>query len=289
MKGLSKQLVYASDYTANIKRLSEASGRTDLYSTGIAGLDSWLSGGYGSQETWEVVVLHASYGVGKSTLAMQMVSEPIKQGVKVGFIIVEDDLEYAMMKLNYILGGDGDNVHPRLTDRTVRLESKKSFHREWSLDDFADHAYNYLIDPVYGVDILVIDYLQAATETATVKYGRDENQWTAQAKLMRRLNALLDGKGDNEKLKGKVIFLINQQNKQKEMGGSIATSVMATKQLQLESVKDNPNAVSLVMEKSRLTPRAAGKFYLQRDGYKFEEIRPGTVEVNGRKVNGRPF
>lgn len=289
MKGLSKQLVYSSDYIENIERLSNAAGRTDLYSTGIPGLDSWMSGGYGSTETWEVVVLHASYGVGKSTLAMQMVAEPIKQGVKVGFIIVEDDLEYAMMKMNFMLGGDGKNIHPRILDRTIRLESKKSFHQEWSLDDFANHAYEYLVDPVYGVDILVIDYLQAATETATIKYGKDENQWTAQAKLMRRLNALLDGKGDNEKLKGKVIFLINQQNKQREMGGSIATSVMATKQLQIESVKDNPNAVSLVMEKSRLTPRAEGKFYLQRNGYSFEEIRSGTVEINGKKVNGKSF
>lgn len=86
----------------------ESMGVSDLYSTGIAGLDRYMSGGFGRRGSYEMVVISSAPKKFKTTVAMRMMVENLKN--KVPMLWFLEEMSYAET-LNTIRGFFYPNIH----------------------------------------------------------------------------------------------------------------------------------------------------------------------------------
>lgn len=261
-KPFSNQLTYAKDFIDTAKKVKENYGKTDRYQTGISELDNYLFGGYGRKENWEIVVLHGSYKVGKSTIGLNMLSGAIKNGVKVGIFALEDDL--ADVTYRMALAMDDPKMEGEWLNNLRYLPKKTYGRNRWTLEEALLEIEKWFTDEVYGVDIIFLDHIQFLFDSA--ESNHDYGQWAAQNTFMHDLNDLMD------KVK-KTIIIISQQNREKQIAGSIGIPRAASKLISIDPLKHEAGKIAIQLEPSRHTP--------QRDYVFVAEVRNGKLHVSG--------
>lgn len=241
---IGKQIVYLADFDNETDKLQKTYGTTPLYSTGSYDLDRYLCGGYGRPNGYEIVVLFGGTGIGKSTFALNMIVEPVKDGKKVGLLMLEDDGADINMKLRMLMGRatlakHNDQIH--FTPQDVVNGQKL-----WGLDDLLKLIEEWFVDR--KLDIIVLDHLQFAFESAVA--AKAENEYIAQRIFVRKINYLV------RKLNKTIILVshVGKSNQAKGMDriiGSSGIAGSATKTIEIK--KDNGLLVARYW-KSRFTP-----------------------------------
>ena len=238
------QIVYLTDFDTETDELEKTYGTTPLHSTGSSDLDDYFCGGYGRPNGYEIVVLFGATGIGKTTLALNMVANPILSGKKVGLLMLEDDGADVNMKLRKILGKENLTKYAKnisFTPPDVVNGSKL-----WGLDDLL-----ILIEKWYTqrkLDIVLLDPIQFAFESAVA--ARTENEYIAQRIFVRKINYLM------RKL-NKTIILVSHVGKNtaaKGMDRIIGSSGIAASATKTIEVKKDQGNMMVHFWKSRFTP-----------------------------------
>lgn len=256
---LSKQIVYLRDFKEEADKLRHTWGSTTLYSTGTGVLDNYLGGGYGRKDGYEIVVLYGDTGVGKSTVALNFLEQPIKKGTRVGLMVLEDDGADVYLRLSNILGveatkkfiGGGDTIH---------FMPQEDLVKSWSLDDLLNLIEEWFVER--KIEIILLDHLQFAFEGA--ESIRGENEYIAQRVFMQKLNQLM------KKLKKTIILIshVNKTSNSKGMAKIVGSGAIAQAGTKVIEVADNSKelgqgALAITMHKSRFTERP-GHYYSMR-------------------------
>lgn len=246
---LSKRIVYLRDFAAEAAKLRQTWGVTDLYSTSSTVLDEYLSGGYGRQDGYEIVLLYGDTGVGKSTVGLNFLKDPIEKGRRIGLLVLEDDGADVYIRLSNVLGVSstakyitaGDNIH---------FMPQEDLTKSWNLDDLLALIEEWFIEK--KLDVILLDHLQFAFEGAESIKG--ENEYISQRIFMQKLNQLM-------KRVKKTIILVSHVNKQAgargmaKIVGSGAIAQAATKVIEVSEDKDMEGVLNIHLRKSRFTAK----------------------------------
>jgi predicted ATP-dependent serine protease len=231
-KPIGRQIVYLTDFDDEADQLEKHYGTTSLYSVGSRDLDEYFCGGYGRLNGYEIVVLFGSTGIGKTTLGLNMILEPIKQGKKVGLLMLEDDGADVNMKLRKMLGRDVLAKHREQLHFTP--QDVVNGQKMWGLDQLLELIEDWFVNR--ELDIILLDPIQFAFESAIAIKG--ENEYISQRIFVRKINYLL------RKL-NKTIILVSHVGKNtaaKGMDriiGSSGIAASATKTIEVKKVHDS--------------------------------------------------
>lgn len=243
---ITKQVVYIGDFLEKAKLLKGSFGRTDLYSTGHSELDKYLGGGFGRQDGYEVVLLYGATGIGKSTVALNFLAEAIKQGKKVGLLILEDDMADVSNRLEGVLG---PKYYARMNaSQNVLCLPEDALTKSWKLDDLLKYIEDWFD---LGVELILLDHLQFAFESAEMIRG--ENEYIAQRVFMQKLNQLM------KRVKKTIILVshVNKANGAKGMDKIVGSGAIAQAATKVIEVADDrmDDTIRLNMRKTRFTKR----------------------------------
>lgn len=229
-------------------------GTTDKYSAGNPELDMYLGGGYGRRKGYEIILLFGTTGIGKSTVGLNMVVDPIRKGDNVGLMILEDDPADVVNRMRMIYGPDIDEK------RNVFFLNDQS--NGYTLEQALD-----AIESWFKVcDVVLLDHLEYLWKGSVGQSDRDK--WTAQEIWMRKLNLLM-------KKTGKTIIMVQHVNKSSEGGmnaimGSSSLQQTATKVMEYGRNKDGTHMLRLW--KTRFTPYRDQGLQLVIDKFKLRTV-----------------
>lgn len=264
---LSKRVVYLRDFQAEAEKLRRTWGRTKLYSTGTSVLDKHLGGGYGRKDGYEIVLLYGDTGVGKSTVGLNFLERPIKEGVRVGLMVLEDDGADVYLRLSNILGEDGTKQHI-MGGENIHFMPQEDLTKSWNLDDLLKLIEEWFVDR--KIDIILLDHLQFAFEGAESIKG--ENEYIAQRVFMQKLNQLM------KRIK-KTIILVSHVNKaagvkgMAKIVGSGAIAQAGTKVIEVQEDEDmGVGALRIWLRKSRFTERPKNHYSMRLRNGKLEPM-----------------
>lgn len=246
------------DFIPRADAMKHSWGVTDLYSTGDLNLNLYLGGspkgGYGRENGYEIVLIYGETGSGKSTLGLNLVAEPIKQGVNVGLMILEDDPADVVNRLRLIVGPDVDKA----SNVFFVADQSEGYTLEQALE---------AVDTWFeACDIILLDHLEYLWKGSVGQSERDK--WTAQEIFMRRLNTLM-------KETQKTIIMVQHTNKggkdtngMNKIMGSSSLQQTATKVIEFGRLDDG--ASFLRLWKTRFTPFKDYALRLKVDKFKIE-------------------
>lgn len=260
--GLSKQVVYIGDFYEKAQSIKAHWGRTDLYSTGQSVLDDYFEGGYGRKDGYEIVLLYGPTGVGKSTVALNFLAPAIRDGIKVGLLVLEDDMADVSNRFSEIF--TRSEYAKMNAANNVRCLPEDEMTKSWNLDDLLTYIKNWFDT---GVEIILLDHLQFAFENADLTKG--ENEYIAQRIFMRKLNFLM-------KQCKKTIILVSHVNKMagakgmNQIVGSSAISQAATKVISVTEAKGMENTIYLELQKSRFTKKPGHNYAMKMNNSRLE-------------------
>lgn len=246
---LSKRIVYLKDFAEEAAKLRKTWGKTELYSTGQSKLDEYLGGGYGRPDGYDIVLMYGDTGIGKSTVALNFLKDPILRGHKVGLLVLEDGGADVFIRLNTILGNNDTNKWIIQGD-TIHFMAQEDLVKSWNLNDLLVLIEDWFVNR--DMDVILLDHLQFAFEGAEM--AKQENEYIAQRIFMQKLNQLI-------KRLNKTIILVSHVNKNatsKGMGkivGSGSIAQASTKVIEIAEDKGIENGIRLWMRKSRFTKR----------------------------------
>ena len=260
--GLSKRVVYLRDFKAEADKLRATWGTTSLYSTGTKVLDTYLGGGFGRQDGYEIVLLYGDTGVGKSTVGLNFLKQPIESGARVGLLVLEDDGADVFIRLSNILGAEGTKKHIMASD-SIHFMPQEDLVKSWNLDDLLKLIEEWFNDR--KIDVIFLDHLQFAFEGAESIKG--ENEYISQRIFMQKLNQLM------KKIK-KTIILVSHVNKahgvkgMAKIVGSGAIAQAGTKVIEVGEDSDmGVGALQIWLRKSRFTVKPGHHYSMRlRDG-----------------------
>jgi len=240
MSKLSGKLVPFSDYKEEAEKLWKNYGSTNRHKTGVESFDEWLYGGFGRPSGYEIVVVHGPTGVGKTTLATQMLMAEIVKGTKIGLMVLED---YPADLLNKIRATAGEEIYKKVISQdNVHLMPPKNIDRRWKLDELRDLMEEWY---KYGDEIILIDPLQFAFENAKLE---SNNIYDEHRDFLTKVNFLV-------KEMQKTAIIISHDSKDKTAKGKdkiIGSSGIA--QIATKIIEIDPDKNCLWMNKSRFTP-----------------------------------
>lgn len=252
---ITKQIVYIGDFYDKAQEMKQHWGKTTLYTTGSRDLDHYFGGGFGRQKGYEIVLLYGDTGIGKSTVALNWLAPAIKAGVKVGLLVLEDDMADVSNRLAAILS---PQEYAEMNNRNnVRCLPEDALTRSWKLPDLLEYIEAWFND---GVDLILLDHIQFAFENAESIKG--ENEYIAQRVFMRSLNQLM-------KRVNKTIILISHINKagmakgMNKIVGSSSIAQASTKVIEVSGEKDWENALRFQLWKSRFTRKPSSYYNMK--------------------------
>lgn len=270
---ISKEEVFIGDFAEEAQELRKTYGLTDKFTTGHAVLDRYLHGdenkynnyrgGFGRKNGYEIMLLYGPTGIGKSTVALNFLAPAITRGVKVGLLILEDDMADASVRLSFILT---EREYATMnSEQNVRCLPKGALVKRWKLADLLEYIEDWFVNQ--GVEIILLDHLQFAFEGAESVKG--ENEWASQRVFMQALNEVV------KRLK-KTIILVSHINKGMGKGmdkvqGSGALAQAGTKVIEVTKDEDSGDTV-IRMRKSRFTPTPNFGYHMKLNGSKLERI-----------------
>jgi predicted ATP-dependent serine protease len=243
VSALGNEVVFLTDFDTETNDLQKTYGTTPLYSTGSADLDKYLCGGYGRPGGYEIVVLFGATGIGKSTLALNLIIEPIKKGAKVGLLMLEDDGPDVNAKIRKLFGGDFSKYREQIHFTPAEVVDGSKL---WGLDELLVLIESWFTDR--GLDIIILDPLQFAFESAIAIKG--ENEYISQRIFVRRINYLV------RKLNKTIILVshIGKNNQAKGMDRIIGSSGIAGSATKTIEIKKDGGLMLARYWKSRFTP-----------------------------------
>lgn len=241
---LGKEVVYLTDFDEETDKLRHTYGTTPRYSFGSADLDSYFGGGYGRPNGYEIVVLFGGTGFGKSTLALNMILDPVKRGEKVGLLMLEDDGADINMKLRQMLGKDVLAKHRQQIHFTPK--DVVNGQKLWGLDDLLTLIEDWFVER--KMDVIILDHLQFAFESAIAIKG--ENEYISQRIFVRKINYLV------RKLNKTIILVshVGKNTQAKGMDRIIGSSGIAGSATKTVEMKKDGEILLVRYWKSRFTP-----------------------------------
>lgn len=263
MGGLSKRVVYLRDFADEAKKLRATWGSTRLFrASDTTAFNEYLGGGYGRHDGYEIVLMYGDTGVGKSTVGLNFLRDPIEQGKKVGLLVLEDAGADVFIRLSNILGVDGTKKYIMESDN-IHFMPQEDLVKSWNLDDLLKLIEEWFVDR--KIDVIFLDHLQFAFEGAESIKG--ENEYISQRIFMQKLNQLM-------KKMNKTIILIshvNKSNNVKGMGkivGSGSIAQAGTKVIEVQEDEDmGQGALRIWLRKSRFTVKPAHHYSMKlKDG-----------------------
>jgi predicted ATP-dependent serine protease len=258
---LSKQIVYIGDFYDKAQELIKTWGKTDLYSTGFKALDDYFCGGFGRPNGYEIVLLYGPTGIGKSTVALNLISPAISSGAKIGLLVLEDDMADVSNRLSFVL--TKAQYSQMNSSKNVRCLPEDAMTKSWTLPDLLDYIEMWFND---GVDLILLDHLQFAFENSESIKG--ENEYAAQRVFMQKLNQVM-------KKTKKTIVLVSHVNKMTgakgmdKIVGSGSIAQAATKVIEI-SDDEMENVIRLDLKKSRFTKRRTYHYCMKMIGSRLE-------------------
>lgn len=242
---ITKQAAYSGDFEEEAaRRRVNGRGKTKRYSTGLKELDTYIGGGFGREEGYEIVLIFGATGIGKSTIALNFLAGALLSGVKVGVLALEDDMPDVNNRLYDILG---ENEYKKMNNlQILQCIPENALDDSWNLEDLLEYIRSWFEN---GNELILIDHLQFAFEGAESIKG--ENEYIAQRIFMKKLNTMM-------KKNGKTLIMISHVNKGKSVGmekivGSGSIAQASTKVIEV-SEGDLDNGLQVYMRKSRFTP-----------------------------------
>lgn len=240
---IGKQVVYLSDFDAESDKLVKTYGTTTLHSFGSTDLDKYFGGGYGRPDGYEIVVLFGGTGIGKSTLALNMIVEPVRKGMNIGLLMLEDDGADVNLKLRKMMGREELYKHRKQLHFTPK--DVVSGRKLWGLDELLELIEDWFTNR--NLDIILLDHLQFAFESAISIKG--ENEYIAQRVFVRKVNYLV------RKLNKTIILVshVNKNTQAKGMDKIIGSAGIAGSATKTIEVKREDNTMLVYYWKSRFT------------------------------------
>lgn len=255
------EIIYLSDFKEEADKLQGNFGKTEMYSTGIHGLDGYLGGGFGREGGYEIVVLYGEPGNGKSSVALQMLEDAVKSNVPQGWIILEDAIPDVYNRLRS-MNGDDKTIS---VDRSVRLMPPRMLESGFSLDNILDWI--KLQNDNAGTKLFLLDHIQFAFENA--ESIQQENEYIRQRKFLKQLNFLC-------KSLNLTIVMVSHTNKNtngsglSKILGTSAIAQVATKAIEIK--QGTEGRITLQLHKTRFTEYRSDPWIIQRDGFRFIDI-----------------
>lgn len=252
---LSKRIVYLKDFAAEAEKLRKSWGSTRLYSTGHDKLDDYLGGGFGRPDGYEIVLMYGDTGIGKSTVGLNFLKNPIEDGYKVGLLVLEDDGADVFIRLSNILGPIGSKKYIMEGDG-IHFMPQEDLVKSWNLEDLLDMVEDWFVER--KLDIIFLDHLQFAFEGA--ESIRGENEYIAQRIFMQKLNQLM-------KRVKKTIILISHVNKahgakgMNKIVGSGSIAQAGTKVIEV-SEGEGEDGLHLFLRKTRFTKKRTYEYHM---------------------------
>src|SRR5690348_17326129 len=102
--GIGRAVRFARDYQKSAESNKKNFGLTNLYQTPFPALNDYLGGGIGRPYNYEICLLFGETGIGKSTIALNLLAKAIGEGKRVGLFLMEDAPDDTMNRLENILG-----------------------------------------------------------------------------------------------------------------------------------------------------------------------------------------
>lgn len=258
---MSKLIEYLTDYEAEAMERKSSFGKTDKYTTGLPGLDTYLGEGFGKPHGYEIITVFGTSGVGKSTFALNMVAREIVNGTKVGFMILEDDMPDVYLTMLQIVGHDGMNEIKK--NKNVELLPRKM--REGLI--FFDKILKWIEDKhnESGIDLFLIDHINFLFDNAEVTIG--DKEMAAQRRFMLNLNFL------TKRLKLTVILVSHTAKGNAEgMDKIYGTSSIPQVSTKVIEVKLGEGSQMIIKAwKNRFARRQDNPWQMNRVGLKLEE------------------
>lgn len=244
---ITKRRMYIGDYYDEALSSKRSYGKTSLFSTGNSALDTYIGGGYGRENGYEIVVLYGPTGIGKSTVGLNMISSAITDGRKVGLLVLEDSMPDVSNRLEQIL--TLEQYQKMNVQQNVLCLPDEALEKSWTLADLLEYIEEWF---TYDkADVIFLDHLQFAYENAESIKG--ENEYIAQRVFMQKLNQLI------KKLNKTIILVshVNKTNGAKGMDkivGSGSIVQAATKVIEIGE-GDVVDSINFTLRKSRFTKR----------------------------------
>lgn len=247
-------LVPLQKHLERADEMKDGWGTTDKYSTSNVELDLYLGGGYGRRKGYEIILIFGGTGMGKSTVGLNFMVDPIRKGDNVGLMILEDDPADVVNRMRLIYGPDIDQK------RNVFFVNDQS--DGYTLEQALDAIENWF----KVCDVVFLDHLEYLWKGSVGQ--SDKDKWTAQEIWMRKLNLLM-------KKTGKTIVMVQHVNKSAEGGmnsimGSSSLQQTATKVIEYGRNKDGTSMLRLW--KTRFTPYRAESMQLVVDNFKLRAV-----------------
>ena len=251
-----KEVQALSSYHKLAEKQRNTFGITDLYRADINsakghGLNDYIGGGYGRPGNYEIVILFGDTGIGKSTVALNMLCDPILKGAKVGMMILEDEGADVYLRMEAALGKTNFNEFVLKRGADIQIATDKELGRgEWTLEGALEYLEWMFLERER--DVVLLDHLQFLFETVSIG---QEGEWRSQQVFMRKLNQLI-------KDVKKTVILVSHTNKGDSKGssrirGSSGIAAAASKILEVQQNENSskPGAITITMRKSRFTAR----------------------------------
>ena len=247
-------LVPLQNHIARADEMKDGWGTTDKYSSGNKELDMYLGGGYGRRKGYEIILIFGGTGMGKSTVGLNLMVDPIRKGDNVGLMILEDDPADVVNRMRLIYGPEIDKA------RNVFFVNDQS--EGYTLDQALDAIENWF----EVCDVVFLDHLEYLWKGSVGQ--SDKDKWTAQEIWMRKLNLLM-------KKTGKTIVMVQHVNKSADGGmnsimGSSSLQQTATKVIEYGRNKDGTSMLRLW--KTRFTPYRNESMQLVVDNFKLRAV-----------------
>lgn len=276
------ETVLLSDYEVEADKALASFGRTDLYSTGSPGLDEWMGhGGFGRKDGYELMLIYGKSGVGKSSIAVRLLMNSVRQHIEQAWLILEDS---PADTLNRLCAMTGDREQTMKDVSCIHLMADTMLENGFRLDNIIDWIQS---QSDRGIKLFLIDHLQFAFENADDIMEKNEN--LNQRIFMKKLNFL--AKKNN--LTIVMISHVNKMSKAEGMDKVIGSSAIiqaSTKVIEAFARKDG--SLGLYMWKSRFTELnySTAAFTRKDMHYEFSVTLPGyDTEANIQTDNGVPL
>jgi len=244
---ITREIKYFSDYKEDWIRSTQEYGFTTRHETGIAALDSYLGGGYGKKNAFELVSVYGRPGVGKSMFGLRMLVCEILKGTKISAMFLEDDMGELLSRVERLVGKESFNKI--LESRDVELLPEDATDEMWKLDEVLEWLEHKISG---GSEIIYIDHLQFLYENDD---GDNKDMYQRHRIFMKKLNKIF------KKARATAIIISHVSKNTQAKGidkmigsGSLAGAVTKA----IEVYKDAEGETFVELTKSRYTRDQVG-------------------------------
>lgn len=268
---ITQEIVYLRDFAEEAAKLRGSWGRTKKFSTGARALDSYLGGGYGRDDGYEIVVVFGPTKIGKSIICLNFLREPVMSGKRVGLMVLEDDGPDVFLRFNDIMGNEAMNQYVMRGD-TVHYMPPDAMMKSWKLEDLLKLIETWFVER--ELDLILLDHLQFAFENAEALKG--ETEYIMQRVFMQKLNHLM------KRLKKTIIIVshINKDDKAKgtnKIVGSSSIAQAATKLIEVNRASER-DQMEVRLWGSRHTRTPDGPMLVKLDRTRLEDVA-GAITI----------